>query len=99
MFEDSLFDSGAGKRPRKTWTKLLSFALEACAIGVLVMLPLIYTQALPKQFWSSMLETPTPPPRAVHARWRATRAISCERPPGRDSFRRSSERSGVRPSP
>jgi len=65
MFEDSLFDSGAGKRPRKTWTKLLSFALESCAIGVLVMLPLIYTQALPKQFWSSMLETPTPPPRAV----------------------------------
>ena len=67
MFEDSLFDSGAGKRPRKTWTKLLSFALEACAIGVLVMLPLIYTQALPKQFWTSMLEAPTPPPGEAQA--------------------------------
>src|SRR3974377_908919 len=67
MFEDSLFDSGAGKRPRKSWSKLLSFALEACAIGVLVMLPLIYTQALPKQFWTSMLEAPTPPPGEAQA--------------------------------
>lgn len=62
MFEDSLFESGAGKRPRKTWTKLLSFTIEGCAIGVLVMLPLIYTQALPRQLWTSMLEAPTPPP-------------------------------------
>ena len=62
MFEDSLFDSGAGSHPRKTWPKLVSFALEVCAIGVLVLLPFIYTQALPKQLWTSMLEAPTPPP-------------------------------------
>jgi len=62
MFEDSLFDSGAGSRPRKTWTKLASFAMEVCAIGVLVLLPLIYTQALPKQLWTVMLEAPAPPP-------------------------------------
>src|SRR5664279_6055245 len=62
MFEDSLFDSGAGTRPRKTWPKLVSFALEVCAIGVLVLLPFICTQALPKQFWTNMLEAPTPPP-------------------------------------
>lgn len=62
MFEDSLFDSGAGRRPRKAWTKFLSFAIEVCAVGVLVLVPLIYTQALPKQLWTSMLEAPTPPP-------------------------------------
>jgi periplasmic protein TonB len=62
MFEDSLFDSGAGRRPRKTWTKLASFAMEVCAIGVLVLLPLLYTQALPKQLWAVMLEAPAPPP-------------------------------------
>jgi periplasmic protein TonB len=62
MFEDSLFDSGAGSRPRKTWPKLVSFAMETCAIGVLVLLPFIYTQALPKQFWTNMLEAPAPPP-------------------------------------
>ncbi len=62
MFEDSLFDSGAGGRPRKTWSKLASFAMEICAIGVLVLLPLIYTQGLPKQLWTVMLEAPSPPP-------------------------------------
>jgi len=62
MFEDSLFDSGAGSGPRKTWPKLASFAIEVSAIGVLVLLPLIYTQALPKQMmWSDILETPPPP--------------------------------------
>lgn len=61
MFEDSLFDSGAGRRPRKTWPRVLSFILELCAIGVLVLVPMIYTQALPKQLWTSVLETPSPP--------------------------------------
>src|SRR5271169_3762561 len=65
MFEDSLFDSGAGSRPRKTWPKLVSFALEAGAIGVLVLLPFLYTQALPKQLWTDILENPTPPPGAA----------------------------------
>ena len=62
MFEDSLFDSGAGSRPRKTWPKIASFAIEVCAIGVLVLLPFLYTQALPKQLWINILEAPTPPP-------------------------------------
>jgi periplasmic protein TonB len=62
MFEDSLFDSGAGSRPRKTWPKIVSFAIEVCAIGVLVLLPFIYIQALPKQLWTDILENPTPPP-------------------------------------
>jgi len=67
MFEDSLFDSGAGSRPRKTWPKLVSFAIEVCAIGVLVLLPFIYTQALPKQLWTDILQNPTPPPGAAPA--------------------------------
>jgi len=65
MFEDSLFDSGAGKRARKSWPKLLSFVIEIAATSVLVLLPLIYTQALPKQLWTSVLENPAPPPGAA----------------------------------
>ena len=61
MFEDSLFDSGAGSRPRQTWPKMVSFAIQAGAVGVLVLLPLLFTQALPKQLWTSVLELPTPP--------------------------------------
>ena len=62
MFEDSLFDSGAGTRPRKTWPKVISYFAEVCAVGILVLLPLIYTQALPKQQLMSFLEAPSPPP-------------------------------------
>jgi len=67
MFEDSLFDSGARKPSRKAWPKLASFTIEVCAIGVLVLLPLIYTQALPKQLWT-MVETPSPLPGHAPAR-------------------------------
>ena len=62
MFEDSLFDSGGPKRTREAWPKLFSLLIELCAIGVLVLLPLIYTQALPKQQLMSFLEAPAPPP-------------------------------------
>jgi protein TonB len=81
MFEDSLFDSGAGRRPRKSATKLVSFAIEVFAIGVLVLLPLIFTQALPKQMWTSVLETPppprgAPPPKELQAQTRPVRSNS-----------------------
>ena len=62
MFEDSLFDSGAGTRTRKIWPKVISYFVEVFAIGILVLLPLIYTQALPKQQLMSFLESPSPPP-------------------------------------
>lgn len=62
MFEDSLFDSSAGTRPHKTWPKMISYFAEVCAVGILVLLPLIYTQALPKQQLMSFLEAPSPPP-------------------------------------
>ncbi len=76
MFEDSLFDS-ANSPQRKTWPTVASYAIEVCAIGILVLLPMIYTQALPKQLWTSVLEMPSPPPgrmpeQMVHAS-RATR--------------------------
>lgn len=61
MFEDSLFDSGAGSRPRKTWPKVISFTLEMCAVGLLVIAPLIYTQALPKQQLIDIVQLPSPP--------------------------------------
>lgn len=62
MFEDSLFDSGGATHQRKTWPKLLSLGIELCAIGLLVLSPMIYTQALPKQQLMSFLEAPSPPP-------------------------------------
>jgi protein TonB len=45
MFTESLLESSA--RSRRSWTTILSFAVQAAVIAVLVLLPLFYTQALP----------------------------------------------------
>jgi protein TonB len=62
MFEDSLLDSGKNRQKRNTWTTLLSFCLQILLIGVLVLIPLIYTEALPKQQLMTFLVAPPPPP-------------------------------------
>ena len=62
MFEDSLLESGGRlKTKRGPWT-LVSFILEVVIIGVLILIPLIYTEALPKQQLMTFLVAPPPPP-------------------------------------
>ena len=47
MFEDSLFATNARREPRRGWTAVLSFGVQAALLGVLVLVPLLYTDALP----------------------------------------------------
>src|SRR6202521_5710507 len=62
MFEDSLIESGGRlKTKRGVWT-FLSFILEAVLVGVLVLIPLLFTDALPKAQLMTFLVTPPPPP-------------------------------------
>lgn len=65
MFEDSLLESGGKNsklKRRGPWATLLSFAIQAGLVGVLVLIPLIYTEALPKQQLMGYLVAPPPPP-------------------------------------
>jgi protein TonB len=62
MFADSLLDTPWTDRSRRGWTTLVSFALQAGAAGVLLLLPLLYTQGLPQLQLMSALVAPTPPP-------------------------------------
>jgi len=65
MFEDSLLESGGRNsklQRRGPWATLLSFLIQAALIGVLVLIPLIYTDALPKQQLMGYLVAPPPPP-------------------------------------
>jgi len=62
MFEDSLLESGGRARKGNIWTTLLSFVLQVLLVGVLVLIPLIYTEALPKQQLMTFLVAPPPPP-------------------------------------
>ncbi len=62
MFEDSLIESGGKLRTAQGKTTLVSFVLQMGLIGILVLLPLLFTEALPKQQLMTFLVAPPPPP-------------------------------------
>jgi protein TonB len=62
MFEDSLVESGGRLRNKQKTTTAISFLLQIIFIGILVLLPLIFTEALPKQQLMTFLVAPPPPP-------------------------------------
>lgn len=62
MFEDSLVESGGKLRTKRGATTVGAFVLEILFLGVLVLLPLIFTEALPRQQLMTFLVAPPPPP-------------------------------------
>jgi protein TonB len=63
MFEDSLIESGGRLKTRRGWTSGFAFLLEAALIGFMVLLPLLFTDALPKaQLLGFVMTAPPPPP-------------------------------------
>ena len=65
MFADSFCDSGWSNRSHRGWTTLVSFGLQALAVGCLLLLPLLYTQGLPRlTLLAPQLLAPAPPPTA-----------------------------------
>jgi len=63
MFEDALLESSSRRasEPRRVHY-LLGYVAESMLIGVLTLVPLIYTQALPRQWLISEIHVPPPPP-------------------------------------
>jgi protein TonB len=62
MFEDSLIESGGKLKTKRGRTSAVAFVLEVMIIGVMVLIPLIFTEALPKGTTLFMLVAPPPPP-------------------------------------
>ena len=62
MFEDSLIESGGKLKTKRGWTSLISFAIQVAIVGVMVLIPLIFTEALPKTQLMTFLVAPPPPP-------------------------------------
>jgi periplasmic protein TonB len=62
MFEDSLLESGGRLKTKRGRTTTFAIFLEVIAIGVMVLMPLIFTEALPKQQLMTFLVAPPPPP-------------------------------------
>jgi periplasmic protein TonB len=62
MFEDSLIESGGKLKTKRGYTSIVSFAIQIGIIGVMVLVPLIFTEALPKTQLMTFLVAPPPPP-------------------------------------
>src|SRR5271163_2173040 len=62
MFEDMVISTKAGIKTNKPWTVILSFIFQASFLAILILIPLIYTEALPKGMMTTLLIAPPPPP-------------------------------------
>lgn len=62
MFEEMVVSNPKSKRTNKPWTVIVSMILQIGFLAILILIPLIYTEALPKTLMSSILLAPPPPP-------------------------------------
>jgi protein TonB len=62
MFEDSLMESGGMIRTKQKWTVLISTVAQLIGLGILLLLPYFYLEALPRQQLMTFLVAPPPPP-------------------------------------
>ena len=59
---DQMIVSTKGTKTHKSWTVGLSALVQLLVVFVLILIPLIYTEALPKELTSMFLVAPAPPP-------------------------------------
>ena len=62
MFEEMVVSSPNSKKTNKPWTVVLSMVVQVTFLTVLILIPLIYTEALPKGTFATLLIAPPPPP-------------------------------------
>src|SRR6266498_3661722 len=62
LFSDSLLESGARERTRRSLATTVSFACQCVLVGLLLIVPLMFTEALPTQQFLTFLVAPPPAP-------------------------------------
>lgn len=62
MFEEMVVSTSTSKKTNKPWTVFISMTVQVLFLAILILIPLIYTEALPKTLMSSILLAPPPPP-------------------------------------
>ena len=62
LFSDSLLEKSSRERGRKTFTTVFSFIVQSFLLGILVLVPLMFTDVLPKGQLLTFLVAPPPPP-------------------------------------
>jgi len=62
MFNELIESSKEKKKTNTGWSVIVSAIVQITALLALILIPLIYTQALPKAMLSTLLVAPPPPP-------------------------------------
>jgi periplasmic protein TonB len=62
MFDELVESSAVKKKTHKSLTIFISTTIQLAIVFVLVLIPLIYTEALPKAMMATLLVAPPPPP-------------------------------------
>jgi periplasmic protein TonB len=62
MFDDLVISSAHPTRTHKPWAVALSAIVQAGIVGVMILIPLLVTEALPKQMLMTFITAPAPPP-------------------------------------
>ncbi len=76
MFEDSTFESRGSIRTRSRGWMIATFLVNGSILFGLILIPLIYPEALPRQVLSFLLTAPPPPPTAPPAQKEPRQAFS-----------------------
>ena len=83
MFEDALVESGGKLKTKSKYYTFVGILLNGSIIAALILIPLIYPEALPKAAMSTLLVAPPPPPRDL----RIPGSVECRPEPWRDRQR------------
>ena len=59
---DQMIVSSTRKHRRNPWAYFISMTIQILVIGVMILVPLLYTEALPTQAFVSWVAAPPPPP-------------------------------------
>lgn len=62
LFATSLLDYGGGEKARRRGATMISFIIQCVLIGIGLIVPLMFTQALPQAQLLTLLIAPPPPP-------------------------------------
>ena len=61
MFEDSTFESAGKLKTKSKYWMIATAILNATVVTILIVIPLIYPEALPNQALATLLVAPPPP--------------------------------------
>lgn len=76
MFEQSMFASAPPIHTKQGWTTLVSIGIQALGVGILIIIPLIFTDVLPVRHVAEILRVPPAVPKAIEIVATSTQRIS-----------------------